>query len=117
MMQMVNAAIQQAIEIGKERLREFLGALLKHTGLSAAEVVRESLAIAAGIDIYTNSNLTVEELPCQTTEHRTRVDAPPDRRRARPRYRGPGRQPSGPSPSRCATDGGAGSSPTSCASR
>ena len=26
-----------------------------------------SLTIAAGIDIYTNSNLTVEELPCQIT--------------------------------------------------
>src|SRR5262249_61936597 len=42
-------------------------ALLKHSALSAAEVVRESLGIAAGIDIYTNTNLTVEELPCQTT--------------------------------------------------
>ena len=42
-------------------------ALLKHSGLSAAEVVRESLAIAGGIDIYTNLNLTVEELPCVST--------------------------------------------------
>ncbi len=42
-------------------------ALLRHSGLSAAEIVRESLAIAAGIDIYTNSQLTVEEIPCQTT--------------------------------------------------
>jgi ATP-dependent HslUV protease subunit HslV len=42
-------------------------ALCRHSGLSAAEIVRESLAIAAGIDIYTNSQLTVEELPCQTT--------------------------------------------------
>jgi ATP-dependent HslUV protease subunit HslV len=42
-------------------------ALLKHSSLSAGEVVRESLAIASGIDIYTNSNLTVEELPCQIT--------------------------------------------------
>ncbi len=41
-------------------------ALIKHTDLSAAEIVRESLAIAGGIDIYTNNNLTVEELPCQT---------------------------------------------------
>ncbi len=40
-------------------------ALVQHSTLSAAEVVRESLAIAAGIDIYTNGNLTVEELPCQ----------------------------------------------------
>jgi ATP-dependent HslUV protease, peptidase subunit HslV len=37
-------------------------ALLAHSALSAAEVVRESLKIAAGIDIYTNENLTVEEL-------------------------------------------------------
>jgi ATP-dependent HslUV protease subunit HslV len=41
-------------------------ALLAHSTLSAAEIVRQSLAIAAGIDIYTNENLTVEELPWQT---------------------------------------------------
>ncbi len=34
--------------------------------LSAGEVVREALRIAAGIDIYTNESLTVEELPCAT---------------------------------------------------
>lgn len=37
-------------------------ALLNHTSLTAAEIVREALAIAAGIDIYTNTNLVVEEL-------------------------------------------------------
>jgi ATP-dependent HslUV protease subunit HslV len=37
-------------------------ALLKYTKLSAEEVVRESLAIAADIDIYTNDQITVEEL-------------------------------------------------------
>ena len=37
-------------------------ALLKYTELSAEEVVRESLAIAADIDIYTNDQITVEEL-------------------------------------------------------
>src|SRR4051812_15894206 len=37
-------------------------ALLAHTNLSAAEIVRESLLIAGGIDIYTNGHLTVEEL-------------------------------------------------------
>ncbi|WP_337174239.1 ATP-dependent protease subunit HslV [Paludisphaera sp.] len=42
-------------------------ALIGHSNLSAAEIVRESLAIAGGIDIYTNTNLTVEELPCQST--------------------------------------------------
>src|SRR5205823_12080966 len=41
-------------------------ALLAHSALPAAAIVRESLRIAAGIDIYTNENLTVEELPCQT---------------------------------------------------
>jgi ATP-dependent HslUV protease subunit HslV len=41
-------------------------ALLAHTRLSAAEIVRESLLIAGGIDIYTNGHLTVEELPCPT---------------------------------------------------
>lgn len=39
-------------------------ALVKHTNLSSAEIVRESLLIAGGIDIYTNGHLTVEELPC-----------------------------------------------------
>jgi ATP-dependent HslUV protease subunit HslV len=42
-------------------------ALMAHSDLSASEIVRESLAIAAGIDIYTNAHLTVEELPCQST--------------------------------------------------
>ena len=42
-------------------------ALLAHSELSASEIVRESLTIAGGIDIYTNTHLTVEELPCQST--------------------------------------------------
>lgn len=37
-------------------------ALLGHTGLSANEVVREALRIAASIDIYTNDHITIEEL-------------------------------------------------------
>jgi ATP-dependent HslUV protease subunit HslV len=37
-------------------------ALLKYTELSAEDVVRESLSIAADIDIYTNNHVTVEEL-------------------------------------------------------
>jgi ATP-dependent HslUV protease, peptidase subunit HslV len=41
-------------------------ALVAHTNLPAGEIVRESLKIAGGIDIYTNSTLTVEELPCLT---------------------------------------------------
>lgn len=37
-------------------------ALLKHTDLSAREIAEESLRIAGEICIYTNSDLTVEEL-------------------------------------------------------
>ena len=41
-------------------------ALMANTDFSASEIVRKALEIAGGIDIYTNSNLTVEELPCAT---------------------------------------------------
>jgi ATP-dependent HslUV protease, peptidase subunit HslV len=41
-------------------------ALLAHSDLSAADIVRQALLIAAGIDVYTNTNLTVEELSCAT---------------------------------------------------
>jgi ATP-dependent HslUV protease, peptidase subunit HslV len=41
-------------------------ALVRHSSLSAAEIVRESLKIASEIDIYTNDNLIVEEFPCAT---------------------------------------------------
>ena len=41
-------------------------ALIAHSDLSAVEIVRTSLQIAAGIDIYTNSNIVVEELACET---------------------------------------------------
>ncbi len=37
-------------------------ALLAHTELGAAQVAREALLIAAGIDIYTNDHITLEEL-------------------------------------------------------
>ena len=38
-------------------------ALLKHRpDLSAAEIAREGLLVASGIDIYTNGNVTLEEL-------------------------------------------------------
>ena len=38
-------------------------ALATHSSLSAAEIVRESLKIASEIDIYTNANIVLEELP------------------------------------------------------
>jgi ATP-dependent HslUV protease subunit HslV len=37
-------------------------ALAKHTALPAGELAREALTIAAGIDIYTNDQIRVEEL-------------------------------------------------------
>ena len=39
-------------------------ALLAHSDLGAAQIVREALEIAADIDVYTNRNIVVEELPC-----------------------------------------------------
>ncbi len=41
-------------------------ALLAHSQLSAAEIVRQSLEIAADIDIYTNRNIVVRELSCMS---------------------------------------------------
>jgi ATP-dependent HslUV protease subunit HslV len=41
-------------------------ALVAHSNLTAAEVVRKALEIAAEIDIYTNRNIAVEELSCET---------------------------------------------------
>ncbi|MEM7456728.1 MAG: ATP-dependent protease subunit HslV [Planctomycetota bacterium] len=37
-------------------------ALKQHSQLTAAEIVRESLLIAGSIDIYTNTNIIVEEI-------------------------------------------------------
>jgi ATP-dependent HslUV protease subunit HslV len=37
-------------------------ALMKHTDLSAEKIVREALAIASGLCVYTNSDITVEVL-------------------------------------------------------
>jgi ATP-dependent HslUV protease subunit HslV len=39
-------------------------ALAAHSPLDAATIVRTSLEIAAGIDIYTNTHIVVEELEC-----------------------------------------------------
>lgn len=39
-------------------------AMVKHTDLTASEIVREALTIASDIDVFTNNNLIVEEIPC-----------------------------------------------------
>jgi ATP-dependent HslUV protease subunit HslV len=41
-------------------------ALVAHSNLDAKEIVRTSLEIAAGIDVYTNNNIVVEELESDT---------------------------------------------------
>lgn len=41
-------------------------ALMAHSQLTAREIVQKSLEIAAGIDIYTNLNIVVEEMACVT---------------------------------------------------
>jgi len=41
-------------------------ALCAHSNLKAAEIVRTALEIAAEIDVYTNTNIVVEELACET---------------------------------------------------
>ena len=37
-------------------------ALMRHTELSAAEIARDAVEIAAGICVYTNGNIAVEEI-------------------------------------------------------
>jgi ATP-dependent HslUV protease subunit HslV len=41
-------------------------ALLAHSSLSAVEIVQKALEIASSIDVYTNSNIVVEEMACET---------------------------------------------------
>jgi len=41
-------------------------ALIAHSDLDAASIVRKSLEIAAGIDVFTNLNIVVEVMPCAT---------------------------------------------------
>jgi ATP-dependent HslUV protease subunit HslV len=41
-------------------------ALIAHSQLTASEIVRQSLLIASGIDIYTNEAIVVEELKCES---------------------------------------------------
>lgn len=41
-------------------------ALVAHSDLDAAQIVREALSIAGDICIYSNKNIVVEELSCET---------------------------------------------------
>jgi len=41
-------------------------ALVEHSNLDAATIVRRSLEIAASIDVFTNTNIVVEVLSCTT---------------------------------------------------
>ena len=41
-------------------------ALVAHTKMKSADIVRSALIIASGIDIYTNDHVVVEELACQS---------------------------------------------------
>jgi ATP-dependent HslUV protease subunit HslV len=41
-------------------------ALVAHSNLDAEAIVRQSLEIAAAIDVFTNSQIVVEVLPCAT---------------------------------------------------
>ena len=41
-------------------------ALIAHSDLGAVDIVTEALTIASGIDIYTNTNIVVEEMACGT---------------------------------------------------
>lgn len=41
-------------------------ALVAHSDLTAAQIVRRGLEIAAEIDVFTNTSIIVEELPCTT---------------------------------------------------
>lgn len=40
-------------------------ALVAQSNLSAVEIVRTAMNIAAGIDVYTNTNIVVEEMACE----------------------------------------------------
>jgi ATP-dependent HslUV protease subunit HslV len=57
-----------AIGSGGMYARAASQALLKHTQLSAAQIVKESLLIAASICIYTNDKICIEELKIEGTD-------------------------------------------------
>jgi ATP-dependent HslUV protease, peptidase subunit HslV len=46
-------------------------ALVAHSGLSAVEIIRASLEIAAGIDVFTNRNIVIEEMESEGAAGRT----------------------------------------------
>ncbi|MDX8408048.1 MAG: ATP-dependent protease subunit HslV [Mariprofundaceae bacterium] len=52
-----------AIGSGGSYAKAAAAALVGHSELSAVEIIREAMAIAANICIYTNTNVTVESIP------------------------------------------------------
>ena len=62
-METINQRIAGELGARPEQVAAARG-LAKHSKLSATEIVRESLQIAADIDVYTNNNIIVEELQC-----------------------------------------------------
>ncbi len=52
-----------AIGSGGDYARAAAQALSKHTDMAPVEIVSVAMAIAAGICVYTNENLVIEELP------------------------------------------------------
>ncbi len=57
-------AVQSSVSIGSggAYAQAAARALIDHTALSAAEVVKQSLVIAGDLCIYTNQNHTIETL-------------------------------------------------------
>ncbi len=78
--------------------------------LDAKAIAAQAMEIAAGICIYTNATITIEDalagmpiyLPETTASTAQAAHAAADRRRARQARHRPGARPSAPSPSRCA---------------
>ena len=72
-----------AIGSGGSYAKAAAQALMDNTELDARAIVEKALAIAAEICIYTNRNVTIEELPAGAQKNNGRTDAETDRRGTR----------------------------------
>ena len=52
-------------------------ALVRHSELPAAEIAREAMKIAAEICIYTNENITLEEIDCNEERPKEKIKSKP----------------------------------------